>query len=98
MSEPNTTTSLQSVEASLAALKTFLLAMKDEKTSIIDAGKQLAVALQEDDAAWETLNRLNDIILPNLDRAIGHAGTLVDYLSDYATRIIETYEKSRREG
>ena len=96
MSESNTPTSLNSVESCLKALKTFVLAMEDEKTGIIDAGKQLAVALQEDDAAWETLDRLNDIILPDLDKAIEYAGILVNELSDYSDRIIDTYEKRQR--
>lgn len=98
MSEVNIPTSLQSVQLCLNALKTFVLAMEDEKTAIINAGRQLAVALQEDDAAWETLDRLNDIILPDLDRAIGRADILVDHLSEYVDRIIDTYEKRHREG
>jgi len=72
--------------------------MEDEKSGIINAGTQLAVALQEDDAAWETLNRLNDIILPNMDRALGRAEILVGYLADYADMLIHTYESTHGEG
>ena len=92
------TTSLSSVQTSLHALQTFTHSLEDEKNCIIDAGRQLAVALKEDDAAWETLERLNDIILPDIDRAIESAGELASHLFEYANMLIDTYEKTHREG
>ena len=92
------TTSLASVQTTLHALQAFIHSLEDEKNCIIDAGRQLSVSLQQDDAAWETLERLNDIILPDIDRAIERAGELASYLAVYVNRLIETYEHTHREG
>ena len=99
MSEFNQgTTSLSSVQASLHALQAFIHSLQDEKACIIESGKQLAIALKEDDASWETLKRLNDIILPDIDRAINNGEQLAAHLYGYANMLIETYEQAHREG
>lgn len=90
--------SLHSVQTCLHALQTFYHSLEDEKNCIIQSGQQLAVALQDDDAAWETLYRLNDIILPDIDKSIEKAEELIKALSIYANMLIETYSKARQEG
>ena len=84
---------LQSVQTCIHALQKFYHSLEDEKNCIIQSGKQLAVVLQDDDAAWETLYRLNDIILPNIDRSIEKAEELIKLLSNYADMLINTYSK-----
>lgn len=91
-------TSLQSVQTSLHALQTFYHSLEDEKNCIIQAGQQLAVALQEDDAAWEALYRINDIILPDIDRSIAKAEELITALAAYAEHLIDTYNPTHQEG
>lgn len=91
-------TSLQSVQTCIHALQKFGNSLEDEKKCIIQAGTQLTVALQEDDAAWYTLKRLNDIILPDIVLAENKTGELINDLAEYAQMLIDTYNSMHNEG
>lgn len=87
----NNTTSLHSVQACLHAIQRFYNDLKTQKTSIIDAGNLLLLEMERDDAAYETLYHLNDVIIPDMNRALEKAEELILYLSGYAQMLIDTY-------
>ena len=60
-------------------------------SSIIDAGNLLLLEMERDDAAYETLYHLNDVIIPDMNRALEKAEELILYLSGYAQMLIDTY-------
>lgn len=90
----NNPTSLHSVQSCLHAIQRFYDTLQAEKASIIESGNLLLLEMQRDDAAYETLYHLKDVIIPDMNRALKQAEELIEYLASYAQMLIDNYNDS----
>lgn len=93
MSE-NNTTSLHSVQACMHAIQNFYNTLASEQARIQDAGNLLLLEMERDDASYETLYHIQDVINPDINRALRQAEELIQYLAAYAQMLIDNYNNS----